>query len=188
LNLRPSGYEPDELPDCSTPQQGGAVYLNRHPIIKKHRSAKALSVKAVVLSDRGTDLPRTGHAGRKGHEIPLAQRHRRTACRGHKHLTLQDVAGFPLVVGPGKARLLLFPHRPVVHAHHLEFGGARVVLNPDIGHLVLPQRSCPTPGILSATPRSRNPPRANRSDEPRSTGTVRAWTNGCDGEPAKTYY
>jgi hypothetical protein len=21
LNLRPSGYEPDELPDCSTPQQ-----------------------------------------------------------------------------------------------------------------------------------------------------------------------
>jgi hypothetical protein len=22
LNLRPSGYEPDELPDCSTPQQG----------------------------------------------------------------------------------------------------------------------------------------------------------------------
>ncbi len=23
LNLRPSGYEPDELPDCSTPRQGG---------------------------------------------------------------------------------------------------------------------------------------------------------------------
>ncbi|SOO30318.1 hypothetical protein XAP6164_4240016 [Xanthomonas phaseoli pv. phaseoli] len=21
MNLRPSGYEPDELPDCSTPQQ-----------------------------------------------------------------------------------------------------------------------------------------------------------------------
>jgi hypothetical protein len=21
LNLRPSGYEPDELPDCSTPRQ-----------------------------------------------------------------------------------------------------------------------------------------------------------------------
>src|SRR4030043_1575870 len=26
LNLRPSGYEPDELPDCSTPQQSGGVY------------------------------------------------------------------------------------------------------------------------------------------------------------------
>ena len=23
LNLRPSGYEPDELPDCSTPRQKG---------------------------------------------------------------------------------------------------------------------------------------------------------------------
>ena len=23
LNLRPSGYEPDELPDCSTPRQRG---------------------------------------------------------------------------------------------------------------------------------------------------------------------
>src|SRR6185312_4376102 len=25
LNLRPSGYEPDELPDCSTPQQGTTI-------------------------------------------------------------------------------------------------------------------------------------------------------------------
>src|SRR5437868_13939547 len=25
LNLRPSGYEPDELPDCSTPRQSGRV-------------------------------------------------------------------------------------------------------------------------------------------------------------------
>ena len=24
-NVRPSGYEPDELPDCSTPHQGGNV-------------------------------------------------------------------------------------------------------------------------------------------------------------------
>jgi hypothetical protein len=30
LNLRPSGYEPDELPDCSTPhQKGRAFYTNR---------------------------------------------------------------------------------------------------------------------------------------------------------------
>ena len=27
LNLRPSGYEPDELPDCSTPRQSLAVIL-----------------------------------------------------------------------------------------------------------------------------------------------------------------
>ena len=27
LNLRPSGYEPDELPDCSTPQQMSSACL-----------------------------------------------------------------------------------------------------------------------------------------------------------------
>src|SRR5213076_2396443 len=27
LNLRPSGYEPDELPDCSTPRQVGRALL-----------------------------------------------------------------------------------------------------------------------------------------------------------------
>ena len=26
-NLRPSGYEPDELPDCSTPRQREGTYL-----------------------------------------------------------------------------------------------------------------------------------------------------------------
>ena len=29
MNLRPSGYEPDELPDCSTPHlKGRAFYTN----------------------------------------------------------------------------------------------------------------------------------------------------------------
>ncbi len=32
LNLRPSGYEPDELPDCSTPRLSPLVYTNlAHP-------------------------------------------------------------------------------------------------------------------------------------------------------------
>ena len=26
MNLRPSGYEPDELPDCSTPHQEGRAF------------------------------------------------------------------------------------------------------------------------------------------------------------------
>ena len=42
LNLRPSGYEPDELPDCSTPRLklrfyhflGGSVEVN---LKKKHK-------------------------------------------------------------------------------------------------------------------------------------------------------
>src|SRR5438445_8200804 len=28
LNPRPSGYEPDELPGCSTPRLGGCYYVN----------------------------------------------------------------------------------------------------------------------------------------------------------------
>ena len=32
LNLRPSGYEPDELPDCSTPQSSRAIYAVARPI------------------------------------------------------------------------------------------------------------------------------------------------------------
>ena len=29
LNLRPSGYEPDELPDCSTPRRVSSAYRRR---------------------------------------------------------------------------------------------------------------------------------------------------------------
>ena len=32
LNLRPSGYEPDELPDCSTPRQRRANYSKVIPV------------------------------------------------------------------------------------------------------------------------------------------------------------
>ena len=28
MNHRPSGYEPDELPDCSTPQQDVSLYID----------------------------------------------------------------------------------------------------------------------------------------------------------------
>ncbi len=33
LNLRPSGYEPDELPDCSTPHMGQAVSGERSVLL-----------------------------------------------------------------------------------------------------------------------------------------------------------
>ena len=32
MNLRPSGYEPDELPDCSTPHQEGRAFYKRSPL------------------------------------------------------------------------------------------------------------------------------------------------------------
>jgi len=36
LNLRPSGYEPDELPDCSTPRRMSKAYrLCNHNIFRQ---------------------------------------------------------------------------------------------------------------------------------------------------------
>src|SRR5574340_1656833 len=35
LNLRPSGYEPDELPDCSTPRQGNDILVSLDPSSKR---------------------------------------------------------------------------------------------------------------------------------------------------------
>ena len=43
MNLRPSGYEPDELPDCSTPQQRARILWAR--------SAHYKAVTGIVLSD-----------------------------------------------------------------------------------------------------------------------------------------
>ncbi|WP_218959044.1 hypothetical protein, partial [Pseudomonas lundensis] len=40
LNRRPSGYEPDELPDCSIPRLWGALYsdeLRSQPLMHKCR-------------------------------------------------------------------------------------------------------------------------------------------------------
>jgi hypothetical protein len=34
LNLRPSGYEPDELPDCSTPRLNFEVYPGKGDSVK----------------------------------------------------------------------------------------------------------------------------------------------------------
>ena len=36
LNLRPSGYEPDELPDCSTPRQDKIILLMNFSQITNH--------------------------------------------------------------------------------------------------------------------------------------------------------
>ncbi len=58
LNPRPSGYEPDELPDCSTLQQGG-YEIRCH--IKPHASQIycLINLCGVILS-RGTILEARG--------------------------------------------------------------------------------------------------------------------------------
>ena len=71
LNLRPSGYEPDELPDCSTPRRSNLEILpSPYAVATRHgdcrpRSAGVLSGRAgwtvlPTLSVRGADgeLPR----------------------------------------------------------------------------------------------------------------------------------
>ena len=43
MNLRPSGYEPDELPDCSTPQQRARIVRAGRGEFKKIRMVSGLS-------------------------------------------------------------------------------------------------------------------------------------------------
>ena len=52
MNLRPSGYEPDELPGCSTPRQGGRAVRGPHP----RRRIVRESVRVSVLCRFGGDL------------------------------------------------------------------------------------------------------------------------------------
>ena len=41
-NLRPSGYEPDELPDCSTPRYDGLFFLAIPPEFPTFSQSKEL--------------------------------------------------------------------------------------------------------------------------------------------------
>ena len=57
LNLRPSGYEPDELPGCSTPRQSCLTNTNRGAR-QRHRGVCCQRCKEafVVLGRSGNDL------------------------------------------------------------------------------------------------------------------------------------
>ena len=55
MNLRPSGYEPDELPDCSTPHQEGRAFYKRGAgparIFPPHlRTAEACAAQAIAAA------------------------------------------------------------------------------------------------------------------------------------------
>ena len=58
MNLRPSGYEPDELPDCSTPQQQVANITELH---EKLQGTKQNNQKILLSIAGGTaekNIPR----------------------------------------------------------------------------------------------------------------------------------
>ena len=56
LNLRPSGYEPDELPGCSTPRQTPQKRIsgNPHGAIYGGESETKLGSKYMWLEDQAT--------------------------------------------------------------------------------------------------------------------------------------
>src|SRR5436309_12041374 len=51
LNLRPSGYEPDELPGCSTPRSGLQLHNGDTPVLRKPFSC--VFPDAMICSRRG---------------------------------------------------------------------------------------------------------------------------------------
>src|SRR5213594_1802460 len=76
LNLRPSGYEPDELPDCSTPQpfpliEGAAFSSKRdcfaNPVVASRKSANY----ARAQLDQ-----RVRHHAEREHGQPVQREHR----------------------------------------------------------------------------------------------------------------
>ena len=49
MNLRPSGYEPDELPDCSTPRYGCFMYCIIYALFYELGIKKPLSLRIAVI-------------------------------------------------------------------------------------------------------------------------------------------
>ena len=68
MNLRPSGYEPDELPDCSTPHQEGRAFYKPTPSaaipkVTLQIAWRLLKGPAGVRNARGVPLGTAAKAG-----------------------------------------------------------------------------------------------------------------------------
>src|SRR6476469_1121538 len=60
LNLRPSGYEPDELPDCSTPQSSRASYARASGISIRGRQLSIMMVASPDTDKQSGSAPIPG--------------------------------------------------------------------------------------------------------------------------------
>ena len=60
MNLRPSGYEPDELPDCSTPRQVSKLWN------VEFQEAESIAVRARQAKSLWRRRPRAGAGEGKG--------------------------------------------------------------------------------------------------------------------------
>ena len=58
LNLRPSGYEPDELPDCSTPRYFRALRSGAYLLYTRRRIVKHFFKKVETISGPLQPMPR----------------------------------------------------------------------------------------------------------------------------------
>ena len=58
MNLRPSGYEPDELPDCSTPQQQDANTTDLRKKLQGAKSNKQEISRKTICPQMNTDSHR----------------------------------------------------------------------------------------------------------------------------------
>ena len=75
MNLRPSGYEPDELPGCSTPRQGRVFYE------KREGSDKATGPKIVKRSSYIVDQCNGIRKSQKAHfDITIQADQSRVVC------------------------------------------------------------------------------------------------------------
>ena len=73
LNRRPSGYEPDELPDCSTPRQswGGSIRLIPYRVNVTFHLQESPQQRALLIigTEKGTRTP-----------TPYGHNHLKVAC------------------------------------------------------------------------------------------------------------
>src|SRR5438445_3075106 len=93
LNLRPSGYEPDELPDCSTPRQksGRGYKAGRGPLSTSNGACPAAQEGCPCEEDR---------------DVPQAERTAATSCSGEKGLWRTTLAMSAASGAPSDASII----------------------------------------------------------------------------------
>ena len=113
MNLRPSGYEPDELPGCSTARQRGETYTPS-PWSQGLTNGRGEVASPDSLAERTTDRARRAHvalrrtrgprplhraADRAAPALGLAEIGRTAAARAHRRLSAARLTALRAVLG-----------------------------------------------------------------------------------------
>jgi hypothetical protein len=92
------------------------------------RQAPLALFEPVVFLYRFQHLPGAGKSRRKRNEIPASELLWLCVLRRHEKAPAQDIAGFRLIVAPGKARYFFGPKRPSLHVENIQLGWGWIVL------------------------------------------------------------